>query len=244
MFEDIDRLKQRLDELRPLNPYMLKSLQADLIVRWTYHSNAIEGNTLTLLETKVVLENGITIGGKTLREHFEAINHRDAIIYIQQIIQQDEALSEWQIRNIHQLILKNIDDTHAGRYRNVNVAISGASHTPPDHVVLPEKMAQLLDWYHNQAAHLHPIERAARLHADFVGIHPFIDGNGRTSRLLMNLELMKAGYLPCVLTVDSRLQYYEALDAWMAKNQTQPFIQLIADAQRDAFKQYQRLLGF
>ena len=105
-------------------------------------------------------------------------------------------------------------------------------------------MADLVHWYQAKANTLHPIERAAKVHADFVAIHPFIDGNGRTSRLLMNLELMKAGYLPCIITVESRLKYYEALNAWAAKNETQPFIQLIADAQRDAFKQYQRILGF
>ena len=244
MFSKIDQLKEQLDQLRPLDPRLVKNLQDDLILRWTYHSNAIEGNTLTLLETKVVLEDGITIGGKSLREHFEAINHREAIFYLHDIIQKNELFSEWQIRNIHQLILKNIDDEQAGRYRTVNVEISGASHFPPDYVLLTDKMAQFVDWYHTQANALHPIEKAARVHADFVGIHPFIDGNGRTSRLLMNLELMKAGYLPCIITVESRLKYYEALDAWMAKNETQPFIQLVADVQMDAFKQYQRLLNF
>jgi Fic family protein len=244
MFKDIDQLKAQLDHLRPLDLKVVKSLQDDLILRWTYHSNAIEGNTLTLLETKVILENGITVGGKSLREHFEAINHREAIFYIKEIAQKNEPFSQWQIRNIHQLILKNIDDANAGCYRTVNVEISGASHSPPDYGLLIDKMAELVDWYHSKANTLHPIERAAKVHADFVAIHPFIDGNGRTSRLLMNLELMKAGYLPCILTVESRLQYYEALDAWAAKNETQPFIQLVAKAERDAFKQYQRILGF
>lgn len=244
MFKKIDQLKQRLDKLRPLDPYVVKNLQDDLILRWTYHSNAIEGNTLTLLETKVVLEDGITIGGKSLREHFEAVNHREAIHYVNDIIANNEPFSEWQIRNIHRLILKCIDEDNAGRYRMVNVEISGASHTPPDCALLTDKMAQLVDWYETQAAALHPIERAAAVHADFVGIHPFIDGNGRTSRLLMNLELMKAGYLPCIITVDKRLSYYEALDAWIAKNEPQLFLQLIADAQTEAFKQYQRTLGF
>lgn len=244
MFAAIDQLKAQLDQLRPLDPRVVKNLQNDLILRWTYHSNAIEGNTLTLLETKVVLENGITVGGKTLREHFEAINHREAIFYLDAIIKNNEPFSEWQIRNIHQLILKNIDDDYAGRYRTVNVEISGAGHSPPNHTLLVDKMAQFVDWYHIKADTLHPIERAASVHADFVGIHPFIDGNGRTSRLLMNLELMKSGYLPCIITVDNRLKYYEALDVWMTKSITQPFIQIVADAQIEAFKQYQRILGF
>ncbi|MHA3103204.1 Fic family protein [Acinetobacter sp. ANC 3791] len=242
MFENIDVLKQKLDQHRPLAPSIVKNLQEDLILRWTYHSNAIEGNTLTLLETKVVLE-GITVGGKALREHFEAINHRDAIYYVEDIIRKDEPFSEWQILNIHQLILKNIGDDNAGRYRQQNVLTSGAISNPPDYTLLNDKMAQFVDWYNTEAHQLHPIERAAKVHADFVGIHPFIDGNGRTSRLLMNLELMKAGYPPCVITVENRLAYYETLDQWMAFGQTEKFVQLVADAVLEGFKPYQMVLG-
>ena len=242
MFETIDSLKNKLDAQRPLSPSIIKNLQEDLILRWTYHSNAIEGNTLTLLETKVVLE-GITVGGKALREHFEAINHRNAIYYVEDIIKKEEPFSEWQIRNIHQLILKNIDDENAGRYRQQNVLISGATNTPPDYTLLNDKMAQFIDWYNIEADLMHPIARAAKVHADFVGIHPFIDGNGRTSRLLMNLELMKAGYPPCVITVENRLAYYEALDQWMASGQTEFFNQLVADAVLEGFRPYQVVLG-
>ena len=242
MFETIDSLKNKLDAQRPLSPSIVINLQEDLILRWTYHSNAIEGNTLTLLETKVVLE-GITVGGKALREHFEAINHRNAIYYVEDIIKKVEPFSEWQIRNIHQLILKNIDDHNAGRYRQQNVLISGATNTPPDYTLLNDKMAHFVDWYNSESSQLHPIERAAKVHADFVGIHPFIDGNGRTSRLLMNLELMKAGYPPCVITVENRLAYYEALDQWMAFGKTEAFNQLVADAVLEGFKPYQVVLG-
>ncbi|WP_026470179.1 Fic family protein [Alkanindiges illinoisensis] len=242
MFERIDQLKHQLDNHRPLPGAVVKNLHDDLVLRWTYHSNAIEGNTLTLLETKVVLE-GITVGGKAIREHFEAINHRNAIFFVEDIIKKHETFSEWQIRNIHQLVLKNIDDENAGRYRQNNVLIAGASHTPPDHTVIADKMNQFVEWYHQQAAHLHPVERAAYVHADFVGIHPFIDGNGRTSRLLMNLELMKAGYPPCVITVENRLAYYEALDQWTTSKSIKPFIQLIANAVMEGFKPYQQVLG-
>lgn len=242
MFEIIDDLKAKLDQHRPLSPAIVKNLHEDLILRWTYHSNAIEGNTLTLLETKVVLE-GITVGGKALREHFEAINHRDAILYVEDIIKKQEPFSEWQIRNIHQLILKNIDDENAGRYRQQNVLISGATTNPPDHTLLNDKMAQFIDWYNTDAHTLHPIERAAKVHADFVGIHPFIDGNGRTSRLLMNLELMKAGYPPSVITVENRLAYYEALDQWMAYGNSEPFNNLVAAVVLEGFKPYQTVLG-
>lgn len=242
MFEIIDDLKAKLDQHRPLSPRIVKNLHEDLILRWTYHSNAIEGNTLTLLETKVVLE-GITVGGKALREHFEAINHRDAILYVEDIIKKQEPFSEWQIRNIHQLILKNIDDENAGRYRQQNVLISGATTNPPDHTLLNDKMAQFIDWYNQEAYKLHPVERAAKVHADFVGIHPFVDGNGRTSRLLMNLELMKAGYPPSVITVENRLAYYEALDQWMAYENTVPFNILVAAVVLEGFKPYQTVLG-
>ena len=242
VFETIDSLKNKLDAQRPLSSSVVKNLQEDLILRWTYHSNAIEGNRLTLLETKVVLE-GITVGSKALREHFEAINHRNAIYYVEDIIKKEEPFSEWQIRNIHQLILKNIDDDNAGRYHQQNVLISGATHTPPDYTLLNDKMAHLVDWYNSESSQLHPIERAAKVHADFVGIHPFIDGNGRTSRLLMNLELMKAGYPPCVITVENRLAYYEALDQWMAFGKTEAFNQLVADAVMEGFKPYQVILS-
>lgn len=242
MFKVIDDLKKKLDLHRPFSPITIKNLSEDIILRWTYHSNAIEGNKLTLLETKVVLE-GIAVGGKTLKDHFEAINHRNAIYYVEDIIRKEEPFSEWQICNIHQLILKNIDDDNAGRYHQQNVLISGATTTPPNYTLLNDKMAQLVDWYNIDAYKLHPIERAAKVHADFVGIHPFIDGNGRTSRLLMNLELLKAGYPPCVITVENRLAYYEALDQWMAYGKIEAFIQLVSDAVLEGFKPYQVVLG-
>ena len=242
MFKAIDDLKKKLDLHRPFSPITIKNLSEDIILRWTYHSNAIEGNRLTLLETKVVLE-GIAVGGKTLKDHFEAINHRNAIYYVEDIIRKEESFSEWQIRNIHQLILKNIDDDNAGRYHQQNVLISGATTTPHNYTLLNDKMAQLVDWYNIDAYKLHPIERAAKVHADFVGIHPFIDGNGRTSRLLMNLELLKAGYPPCVITVENRLAYYEALDQWMAYGKIEAFIQLVSDAVLEGFKPYQVVLG-
>lgn len=190
------------------------------------------------METKVVLE-GITVGGKILREHFEVINHRDAILCVEDIIKKEKPFSEWQIRNINQLILKNINDENAGRYRQQNVLISGATTNPPDYTLLHEKMAQFIDWYNTEAHTLHPIERAAKVHADFVGIHLFVDGNERTSRLLMNLELMKAGYPPSVIAVENRLAYYEALDQWMAYGNSKPFNNLVAAVVLEGFKPYQ-----
>lgn len=242
-YANIDALKSQLDSFRPLPPDVVRNLRNDLVIRWTYHSNAIEGNTLTLMETKVVLE-GVTVGGKPLREHFEAINHQQAIFYVEQIIANQEPLSEWQIRNLHQLILKNIDDDNAGRYRHQNVMIAGANHFPPDHLAVADNMVTLMDWYHGVAQQLHPVERASQLHADFVNIHPFIDGNGRTARLLLNLELMKAGYPPCVITVDKRLAYYQALDNWATGKTRQDFINLIIDSVEASFQPYRYVLGF
>ncbi len=234
---EFDHLKQRLDALRPLPSAAVQNLREVLLVNWTYHSNAIEGNTLTLLETKVVLE-GITIGGKLLREHLEAVNHRDAIHYLEEVVRREEPLSEWQIRNLHRLVLKNIDDANAGVYRSTNVTIVGAKHVPPNLLRVPELMAELLRWYDEESVLLHPILRAARLHVDFVKIHPFVDGNGRTARLLLNLELLKSGFPAIVLPVERRLSYYEALEAAHLQGDLSPFIALVGECLREAFAQY------
>lgn len=241
-FNKLDYLKKNLDSYRPLQEEVVANLHDDLVLRWTYNSNAIEGNTLTLKETKVALE-GITVGGKTMREHFEAINHREAIYYVESLVTKDEPLSEWQIKSIHQLILKNIDDKNAGIYRKTNVIISGADHIPPDAIHVASEMQAFINWYKKDSVTLHPVERAARVHADFVKIHPFVDGNGRTSRLLMNLELMKDGYPPVVLPVEKRLEYYEALDKAHTENDYEPFLSLISDVVESGFKPYWHALG-
>ena len=240
MFTKIDALKKELDSLRPLPKNTLRSLHEQLVLEWTYHSNAIEGNTLTLKETKVVLE-GITIGGKSMREHFEAINHKEAIEYVEAIATDKEVLTEHVIKSIHQLILKNIDNDNAGIYRRENVLISGAEHIPPDHVLLPEKMKTLVEEYHSFSEH--PLERAARLHLDFVKIHPFVDGNGRTARLLMNLDLMKAGFQPVTIKVADRLAYYEALDKAHTQDNIQDFLQLVVDIEKVALKKVLSLVN-
>ena len=241
-YAKLDEMKQQLDAHRPLPPSIVANLHEDLVLRWTYHSNAIEGNTLTLKETKVALE-GITIGGKTIREHFEAINHREAIHFVEELVKKNEPLSEWDIRSIHQLILKNIDDGHAGVYRTTNVIISGADHVPPDALHVGSQMQQFIKWYNTEAVSLHPVERSARVHADLVKIHPFVDGNGRTSRLLMNLELMKAGFPPAVLPVERRLEYYEALDLAHTKKDYSRFFILVAEVVEEGFKPYWHALG-
>lgn len=235
MFETIDALKAQLDALRPLPKHSVQSLHEAMVLEWTYHSNAIEGNTLTLKETKVVLE-GITVGGKSIREHFEAINHRDAIQWVEAVVARQEPFSEQLIKSIHQLVLKNIDNNNAGRYRQENVIIAGAEHTPPDHLHLQQLMSELVDWYQQQE--YHPVERAARLHVDFVGIHPFVDGNGRAARLLMNFDLMSSGYLPVIIKAENRLAYYEALDKAHTRKQYQDYISLVTAAEEETLKHY------
>lgn len=231
MFTEINNLKKQLDSLRPLPQNTLNSLHEQFVLEWTYNSNAIEGNTLTLKETKVVLE-GITIGGKSMREHFEAINHKEAIDYIEAIIADDEQLSEHVIKSIHQLILKNVDNDNAGKYRNENVLIAGAEHKPPSHIFVAEQMNQLIINY--QQFKGHALERAAWLHSDFVKIHPFIDGNGRAARLLMNLDLMKSGFQPVIIKASNRLSYYEALDKSHTKDDVSDFLQLVVNIEKEA----------
>ncbi|HLS42055.1 MAG TPA: Fic family protein [Paenalcaligenes sp.] len=238
----LDALKTKLDSYRPLDKQVVSNLHQNLVLQWTYHSNAIEGNTLTLKETKVALE-GITIGGKTLREHFEAINHRDAILLVEELVKQQQPLDEWTIKSLHQLVLKNIDADNAGQYRSVNVLISGAEHRPPEAPHVPEQMQHFIHWHNTEAQRLHPIERAARAHGEFVKIHPFVDGNGRTARLLMNLELMKAGFPATVITVEQRLAYYEALDKAHCTGDYADFVGLVADCVEQSFKPYWWALG-
>ena len=233
-------LKQGLDKQRPLPSALVKNLQKDFLVKSTYHSNAIEGNTLTVYETKAILEDGITIAGKSMREHLEAINHKEAILLTEDIIKNKEMMSERIIKNLHAIILHGID-SNAGVYRKSNVIISGASHTLPDFMNVPQLMTDLINWY-DQEYNLHPIEKAAILHSKFVNIHPFKDGNGRTSRLLMNLELIKSGYLPIIIEQEKRSQYYEVLDVAAVKEDYVPFIKFVMDYEDKELKRYMKLI--
>ena len=241
-FSKIDRLKAKLDQHRPLSKEITKNLHENLVVEWTYNSNAIEGNTLTLQETKVVLE-GITVGGKTLREHFEATNHKEAIFFIEELVQKNELLNEHDIKSIQVLILKNIDRDGAGKYRDINVLISGAEHRPPQAIEVASKMQEFIHWYIEKHNSLHPIELATRVHIDFVKIHPFADGNGRTSRLLMNLELIKHGYPPVIIKVADRLEYYKALDIAHTTKNYKPFMELTIKLVQESFENYFFVLG-
>lgn len=243
MFDTIDQKKRKIEKKRPLPKNTLKSLREKLFLEWTYNSNAIEGNTLTLSETKVVLEDGITIGGKTLKEHLEVVNHKEAINYMEDIITKDEKLSERQIKNIHYLILKGIDDENAGKYRSEKVVISGAEHIPPAPLLIHDQMEELINWYYDKSSTLHTIERAGRLHTDFVKIHPFIDGNGRTARILLNFELMKAGYPIIIIKNEDRVRYYESLDKAHTTGDYSDFINLVSGALNSSLDLYLDILN-
>ena len=240
-FKKVDEKLAKLNSKRPLPKETLKSLEESNILDWTYNSNAIEGNTLTLRETKVVLE-GITVDGKSIREHLEVINHKEAILFLEDLVKKDSDISEWNIKNIHSLILKGIDNTNAGKYRNENVTISGASKIPVDYVKVPEEMEKLMNRYKDWNNY-HPLIRAALLHGEFVFIHPFIDGNGRTARLLMNFEVMKNGYLPIIIKASTKLRYYDALDKAMVKHDYTDFVKLIVEEENKILDQYLEIIG-
>ncbi|MDR1379514.1 MAG: Fic family protein [Synergistaceae bacterium] len=215
----IDELRKKLGSLRPLNSTELKRLREEFIIENTYNSNAIEGNTLTLKETALILQQGVTIDGKHIREHLEVIGHRDAFIYIIELADAGSPLTERAIRKLHSLVLVN-DAKNKGTYRSVAVMIIGASHTPPPHYLIPEQMKTLLEEYKTMKQTKHIIEAAAEFHLRFEGIHPFIDGNGRTGRLILNLELMKAGFLSVDIKFTDRRKYYDCFESYCSINQT------------------------
>lgn len=226
-FNKIDKLKDRLNVLR-IN--QSEKVTKALDIEYTYESNKIEGNTLTLKETALVIEKGLTVGGKPLNEHLEAINHAFAIDFIKDVVKNKEPITERLITDIHALILKGIDDRNAGKYRSVQVLISGAKHEPPQPYKVPLQMRNLIEWYNESKDKVHPIVLSAEMHERLVTIHPFIDGNGRTSRLLMNLILLQHGYPIAILKGDSksRLTYYNTLEIAQTENNKEPFIKFIA----------------
>ncbi|MEG0073148.1 MAG: Fic family protein [Clostridia bacterium] len=241
LLQEIDCMKEKLDSKRPLSKVTVESLKNNFNLQFTYNSNAIEGNTLTLSETRVVLE-GITVGGKTIKEQLEAINHKDAILYLEQIVQENEELSELEIRNIHRLVLKEIDNENAGKYRNCNVVILGTEHIPPDYTVVKEKMEELILRYKDWCKKYHPIIVSALLHGEFVKIHPFSDGNGRAARLLMNFEIIRNGYTPVIIKNEIRSKYYDALDKAHNTGDYTDFIELAINSVKDSLTNYLKLV--
>jgi len=222
----LEEKKAFLDKNQPLPKPVLLKLREQMIVEGTYNSNAIEGNTLTLKETRLILEEGLTIAGKSMREHFEATNHRDAILFLEKIIKKHR-IKEEDILAIHGLIMKNIEKETAGIYRRGQVRILGVPFLPPNYLKVPRLMDDLLEWISRNSEKLHLIELAALAHYRFVVIHPFYDGNGRTARLLMNLILMRGGYPFVIVLANDRKRYYNAL-AKADKGDFYPFINLMA----------------
>jgi Fic family protein len=225
----IESKKKLLQALRPLPQAALKRLKSELAIEWTYNSNAIEGNTLTLQETKMVLEQGITIKGRNLREHFEAKNHEQAIYFVEKLAKPNLRLTERDIFSIHSLVLQNIESEFAGRYRNGQVRILGANFVPPNYLKVIALMKELIIFANSNKDNLNLVELIARFHHRFVWIHPFFDGNGRTARLLMNLLFMKYGYPPAIILKNNRKQYYRALN-FANNGNHDAFILLVAQA--------------
>lgn len=222
----LDEIKHHLNQLRNLQS---EKVAKAFDIEYTYESNKIEGNTLTLQETALVIEKGLTIGGKSLNEHLEAVNHQHAIEFIKDLANKKQAITERDLLQIHYLILQGINNGQAGKYRNLQVLISGAKHIPPQPFLVAKEMESLFLWYNENKDKLHPVLLSAEMHERLVTIHPFIDGNGRTARLLMNLVLLQNSFPIAILKgdTDNRLKYYSALELAQVEHNKEPFINLI-----------------
>ena len=236
---EIDALKSQLADKRPLTDGERERLRNAFLVDYTYSSNAIEGNTLTLSETAMVL-SGMTIGEKPLKDHLEATGHRDAFCFLENFVKSGDAVSEAFVRQLHSLVLadKPLDK---GVYRRIPVVITGAVHTPPQpYMVVPMMETWVRDL---QTTRLHPLVAAADFHVRFEAIHPFIDGNGRTGRLLANFILMRTGYLPISIKYEDRRAYYDAFTAYHAKGDIAPMLEIFAERERRRLAEYLDALG-
>lgn len=246
ILQDCDKLKSCLSEVRPLPAEALQKIEGAFNIEYTYESNRIEGNTLTLQETELVVNEGVTIAGKSMREHLEAINHTEAIDYIRDFAKKNMEISERTIKEIHSLVLHGIDRENAGRYRSVPVMISGSRHTPSQPYLIEKQMEDFMARFAQmEAGHAHPVLIAAYLHDELVRIHPFIDGNGRTSRLLMNLYLLRNGYTLVNLkgASEDKLEYYKALELSHTEKQPEAFQILVAKTEISSLKRYLSILG-
>ena len=212
--DQVDDLKKCLDSFRPLSPEHITKLEEAFDTEYTYDSNRIEGNSLTLQETDMVINRGLTVGGKPLKDHLEAINHRDALNFVRALATKREDLNERHLLTIHGLILRGIDPINAARYRRDRVRISGSRHIPPNPLKLSDLMPAFFADYETKKATIHPVILAANIHQGLVSIHPFTDGNGRTARLIMNLILLRNGYPVANISGErtQRNDYYDSLE--------------------------------
>lgn len=241
IIKEIDGLKNDLHQFRKYDSFRVTQA---LELEYTFESNKIEGNTLTLKETDLIVNEGLTISGKSMREHLEAINHQEAIAYIKELTDKNTTINEREILCIHNLILRGIYPEDAGKYRKVQVMIKGSSHMPPQPFLVAKEMEELFIWYQTNKNNLHPVILAAEMHERLVTIHPFIDGNGRTSRLLMNLILLQHGYVIANIkgTNESRMQYYNALEACQVENNKENFLLFIAQTEKECLERYLSIL--
>lgn len=237
---DIEAKKARLSELRPLTAGEVERLREEFMIEFTYNSNAIEGNTLTLKETAMALE-GMTIDRKPLKDHLEVVGHRDAFLYVQDIATKDMPISESVIKNIHSLVLINRPEDK-GVYRRIPVRIMGAYTEPLQPYMVQPAMEGLLIEDKKRAETMNIIERIARFHLEFEGIHPFIDGNGRTGRLILNLDLIRNGYPPVNVKFTHRKRYYEAFDAYYRDNDASKMTALLAEYVNERLDEYLTVL--
>lgn len=228
---NVDKLHTKWSSKKPLSETQLKKMEEYFHTSYTFESNRIEGNTLSLQETHLVINEGITIGGKSMREHLEAVNHKYAIELVKDLIVNNIPFNAYRLKQLHQLILKGVDDRNAGVYRSLPVRISGSEHIPPEPYLLDKLMEDYFLFYDTQKNVLHPVILAAEMHERLVSIHPFIDGNGRTSRLVMNLILLQNGFTIANLKggLNERLSYYKALEQVQVNHESDLFYQLIID---------------
>lgn len=246
LLHECDTLKARLSRMRPLPAEALGKIDEALAIEYTYESNRIEGNTLTLQETELVVNEGVTIAGKSMREHLEAINHAEAIDYIRDFARNDIEISERTIKEIHSLILHGIDRDNAGRYRTVPVMISGSRHLPPQPYLIGKQMEDfMVKFQEMEARKSHPVLIAAYLHDELVRVHPFIDGNGRTARLLMNLYLLRNGYTIVNLkgSNEAKISYYKALEVSHMDKEPEKFQKVVIEAETISLRHYLSILG-
>ncbi len=236
IFAVIDAKREKLSKMRPLTPGEIERLREEFMIEFTYDSNAIEGNTLTLKETAMVLE-GMTIDKKPMKDHLEAVGHRDAFMYVQDIATKEIDLTESVIKNIHSLVLMN-KPQDKGVYRSIPVRIVGAYTEPVQPYMIEPKMTELLRLNKEREQTMHIIERVSRFHLEFEGIHPFIDGNGRTGRLILNLDLIRNGYPPINVKFTDRKRYYDAFDAYYRDGDPGEMIKLIAEYIDKRFDEY------
>lgn len=238
---EAEKLKEQINEYRPLPTTLLTQLREYYRIGLTYSSNAIEGNSLTQTETKVVLEDGITIGGKPLRDHYEAIGHSEAYSFLFELIKK-RRVTEKDILSLHYLFYYRIDKENAGRYRKEKVIITGSSFLPPSPDNVPDLMKRLIKDIPTMRKRHHPIEFAALLHREFVEIHPFIDGNGRTARLLMNLCLIQDGYAITIIPPIKRVDYINLLEIAHTKTNPTPFTNFISCMVYESLKEYLQMI--